>query len=190
MPELAGLGREVSCVVRIVACFERNPVDNLEAELRQRVHLDRIVGHQAQPLNVQMRKHRFAHAVVAQVRIEPEPLVRFDRVGTLVLQLIRPDFVDQANPPTFLPQIQHNAGALGRDPFERALELCTAIAAHGEEAVARQTFRVNAAQHRRFCLHVAKDDREVLLTRLGVLEAMQLEHAKRRGKIAGIDKND
>ena len=105
-------------------------------------------------------------AVVARVGRQTEVEVGVDRVATLVLQLVRLQLVQQADPPTLVPaQVEHHAAALLGDPAQRGLQLGAAVAAQRAEHVAGQALGVHPDQHVLAVAEVAVDERDVLGSR-------------------------
>ena len=87
-------------------------------------------------------------AVLALVRCETELEVRLDRVAALVLQLVRPQLVGEADRSTLVPaHVQHDPPPFLADQLHRPGELRPAVASQGSEDVARQALGVHAGQH-------------------------------------------
>src|SRR5207253_5287079 len=74
-------------------------------------------------------------AVVARVGLEAEREVRFDRVETVVLQLIGLDLFDQPDAAAFLWQIDEYAGPFAADHVEGHVKLVAAIATERIEQI-------------------------------------------------------
>ena len=87
-----------------------------------------------------------ADAVVALVGPEAELLVRLDRVVALLLELVGPQLVEQADAAPLLEQVEQHAPALLGDRLDRAVELVAAVAALGAEDVAGQALAVDPHQ--------------------------------------------
>src|SRR5690606_35551840 len=92
----------------------RLDVDRLAAGDPQAVALEaddlaRVVRQQADRAQSEIEQNLCADAVVAQVRLEAERLVRLHRVLPLVLQRIRADLVRQPDAAAFLPQVHDRA---------------------------------------------------------------------------------
>jgi hypothetical protein len=64
--------------------------------------------------------------------------IRFYRVEPLVLQLVGLDFLDDADAPAFLRQIDEHARALAADHVEGHVKLVAAVAAQRFQQVARE----------------------------------------------------
>jgi hypothetical protein len=63
----------------------RNPLGHHDARCLERLHLVRIIRQQTHGRYTQIPKNRGWQRVGPQVVLEPELLVRLDRVGTFVL---------------------------------------------------------------------------------------------------------
>src|SRR5690606_2368046 len=109
-------------------------------------------------------------------------LVCLDRVLTLVLELVRPDLVGEADAASFLPQIDDGAAALLVDAAQRGVQLLTAVTAQRVEGVARQTLRVHAHEHILLAIDLPLHDGDVLALVELVLERNDTELAVRRGQ--------
>ena len=102
------------------------------------VYLLGIVGEQPHRTDREARDHVCRNRVVPLIIAESECEVGVDRVEALVLQRVRPQLVDEADPPAFLPQVLEQAPRFPSDPRQRDPELVTAVAAQRAERVARE----------------------------------------------------
>src|SRR5690348_912394 len=102
VPELVALRAQVAGVLGVLrlddgyALLDAQPVA-LEAD-----HLARIVGDRSDGLQPEVEQDLRADAVVAQVGGEAELLVGLHRVRSTILQLVRLELVEEADPPPFL----------------------------------------------------------------------------------------
>ena len=126
-------------------------------------HLARIVGDRPDRLEAEVEQDLRADAVLAQVGLEPELLVGLDRVGALVLQLVRLELVEQTDAAAFLIEIDDHAASLGGDHLHRLVELPAAVAAHRVEDVAGEALRVHADENVFAAGDVAVHERDVLV---------------------------
>ncbi len=55
--------------------------------------------------------------------------VGLHRVVPLILKVVGTEFIQQANPASFLTKVQQDASPLLRDPTQRRIELLSAVAA-------------------------------------------------------------
>src|SRR2546430_17428485 len=97
----------------------------------------RIVGDRPNGLQTEIEKNLRANAVVAQVGLEAESLVRFHRIDSLVLELVRLELVEETDSAPFLVKVDDDAFAFLGDHFHRRVELPPAVAAQGMEDVAK-----------------------------------------------------
>ena len=104
-----------------------------------------------------------ADAVVAQVGRQAELEVGVDGVVALLLQLVGPELVQQADAAALLGEVEQHALPLLLDHRERRLELLAAVAAHRVEHIAREALRVDADEHVLGAVDVALDERDVVL---------------------------
>ena len=80
-------------------------------------------------------------------RREAELEVRLDRVEAFLLQLVRAQLVEQADPAALLRHVQEHAVLLCGDAPKREVELLAAVAAQRVEDVPREALRVDADEH-------------------------------------------
>jgi hypothetical protein len=78
--------------------LERNAFDDLKSRFLQRLDLLWIVRHYPNFSDPEIRENLGALMVAPCVDREPELFIRFDRVGTLVLQRVSPNLVDDPDP--------------------------------------------------------------------------------------------
>src|SRR5436190_7791020 len=88
---LAALDREVALAVRVLAHPVRDPLDHLDPLLLQALHLEGVVGHEPDRLDVQVVQDGGGQIVAARVRLEAQLLVGLDGVGAVVLQIVGAD---------------------------------------------------------------------------------------------------
>ena len=142
---------------------DRDPLDDLEAEALEAAVLRRVVRHQAHRRDAEIDEDLRADAVLTGVGREPEVLVRLDRVAALVLERVRPQLVPEPDPTTLVTaQVDDDALALGRDLFERLVELQPAVAAQRPEHVTGEALGVHPHEHVRLTGDVAAHERHVL----------------------------
>ncbi len=105
-------------------------------------------------------EYRRGAAVFASVGRFVEFEVGCDRVEAAVLQSVGRELLEQADPPAFVAtQVDEDAAFLG-DPFQRGVELGTALTALRRERLARQTLRMHPDQ--RGVTHRSGDERHVI----------------------------
>src|SRR5690606_15257556 len=163
MPQLRPLRLQVQPVVRAGRDLERLATRDRQTVALKADDLARIVRQQTDRAEPEIEQDLRADAVVTQVRLEPERLVCLDRVLTLVLELVRPDLVGEADAASFLPQIDDGAAALLVDAAQRGVQLLTAVTAQRGAGVARQTLRVQADEHILLALELPLRVRDGLL---------------------------
>ena len=126
--------------------------------------LDRVVGHEAHGRHAEVDQHLGADAVLAAVDRQALLQVGVHGVVALLLQLVRPDLVAEADAAALVAaQVDEDAPALLLDQVERGLQLRAAVAAQRAEDVAGQALGVDPHQHVLGPGHVAHDEGQVLL---------------------------
>src|SRR6185369_16302408 len=104
-----------------------------------------------------------ADAVLAEVGLETESLVRLDRVGPAILQLVRLELVQQTDAPPFLVEVDDHAASVSGDHAHRFVQLPPAVTAQRVEDVAGETLRVHAGHDVLAVADLAVDQRDVLV---------------------------
>src|SRR5258708_7414406 len=110
--ELVRFRSQVAKVVLVGGDHQRDPLHYLEPEGLDPVVLARAVADQADLLNADVRQNLGADPVVALINRESQSLVCLHGVHPLVLELVRPQLVDQADAPPLLAQVHARARAV------------------------------------------------------------------------------
>ena len=126
-----------------------------------------------------MLQHGLTHTVIADISTKTQALVRFYGIGTLILQVIGADLIQQANAPAFLAQIQHHATASLCDRAQCFFQLKTTVTAHAEQGIASQALRVRAQQHGFTTRNVTHGQRQMLFTGVYFLESVHIKYTER-----------
>ena len=147
--ELVSLGSQIRDVLRVGRLLDRDLIGDRQAVALQRLDLLRVVGEDPDRAEPEVDQDLRADAEVAQVRRQPEALVRLDRVEPLLLQAVGAKFVQQTDPATLLGEVEQGALPLLLDPRQRRGKLAAAVAAFGVEHVAGQALRSGPGRARR-----------------------------------------
>jgi len=115
--------------VFVLARDQRDPADDLDAVGAEPVDLGRVVRHQDYAADLEGAQHFGGHPVVSAVGLEAQHPVRLERVVAALLERVRADLVREADPASFLAQIEEGAGWVPRQLLERGGELVAAVAA-------------------------------------------------------------
>src|SRR5262249_28025475 len=129
----------------------------------------------------QLAQHLGCRQIDALIGVESQLLVGVEGVGSLILQTISPQLVNQTDTAPLLRQIDQQAVALARDLRDGAAELVPAIAAQAAQEIAGKAFGMQAGQDRAVARRLADDDCKVLRTAItrakgdypGVLGALE-----------------
>ena len=132
------LRREVARILGLRRDLDRDLLDDGETEAVESGELARVVGQDANRRQAEVGEYLVADPPLPRVRRKAELEVRLDGVEPGLLQLVRPELVEQPYPATLLPHVEEDAAALRVDPRESLLELLTAIAQERVEHVAGQ----------------------------------------------------
>src|SRR5579863_95059 len=157
---------------------------------RQPGDLLRVVGQDADAGQPKIDQDLCPDAVVTQVRRKAQPQVGLDGVESLFLELVCAQLVEKADPAALLAEVQQDAGALRLDHRKRRLELLAAVAAHRVEDVAGEAFGVDAHKDVLRAVHLAFDERDMVLTVEHRAVADRNEVAERGRQARGDDTLD
>ena len=135
----------------------------LEAEALDAGDLARVVREDADRREPELGEDLGADAVLPRVGREAELDVRLDRVEPVLLELVGLQLRQEPDAAPLLGHVEQDAALLGGDPAERELELLAAVAAERVEDVAGEALRVDADEHVLLAVHLAPDERDVVL---------------------------
>ena len=96
-------------------------------------------------MSVHLIQNLRADAVVAFIGTETQVYIRFHRIFSLLLQLLRAYLIHKAYPSSLLIHIDDDPLSFGLDELHGFGELFTALAAQGAEYIARHTTGVYTA---------------------------------------------
>src|SRR5690242_7001115 len=113
--ELIALRAHVSGTLTVLRLHDRNAVVDAQPIALQANQLARIVRDRSDRANPEIEEDLRPDAIVAKIGLEAELLVRLDRIGAAILQLVRLELVEQAYTPPFLIQVHDDAASLGGD---------------------------------------------------------------------------
>src|SRR5204863_3884706 len=99
---LVPFGAEIPGGVLRRGDFEREPFGNRQSVTLEPDQLARVVGQEPHRSDPEVLQDLDADAVVALIRLEAEPLVGFDGVEPLLLQLVGANLVGEADAAPFL----------------------------------------------------------------------------------------
>ena len=166
------LGSQIEQVICGSAHLNGHPLCDLHAVLGQLVHLVRVVGQQPQALYTQLPQDLRAGVIFSLVPLESQRQVGFQGVHPLLLQLVGPELVDQADAPPFLAHIQEDAPSLLLDLGHGGGQLLAAVTAEGAEGVAGEALGVDPAEDVLAVADVPLDQGDVVLSVQAVHEAV------------------
>src|SRR5262245_32435057 len=163
MAELRLLGAEVLDVPRVRGDLERRARDDVDPVALEAADLLRVVREEADAAHAEVAEDLCADAVVAQILAEAELEVRLDRVEAAVLERVRADLVGEADPASLLVEVDEHAAPRDRHRLDRLPQLIAAVAALRAEDVAGETLGVETDEHLVVALHVAQNERHVVI---------------------------
>lgn len=111
VPHFLVFGIHVRFVLLVAGHLYRIAVHHFYTVMVQSEYLHRIVGHQDQLTDTQIRQDGTAHIVVAQIGLEAEGQIGLHSIHSPVLQLIGAELVDQSDAAALLTQIQQHSPA-------------------------------------------------------------------------------
>lgn len=130
------LGVHVEAVVGGRLCLYGDILHHLKAIAFEADALHGIVSHEAHLSYSKLMEYLGAHAVVALVGLVAELEIGIDGINALLLKLVSPDLVHQADSAALLTEIEDNAASLLLDHLHGLVELLAAVAALRSEDIA------------------------------------------------------
>ncbi|CWO97868.1 Uncharacterised protein [Neisseria meningitidis] len=122
--------------------------DHVNPSIFQGLDFFGVVGQQFDRADAQIFVDRLRQTEIAGIDGQPECQIGFNRIHTLVLQMIGADFVNQPDAASFLTQIDDDAAPLCLYRPHGRFKLRSAVAFSREQRIARQAFGVDARQNR------------------------------------------
>src|SRR3974390_1846997 len=158
------LRAQVGDVLGIGRRLQRHALGDVETEPLEAAVLDRVVGHEAHGGHPEVDQHLGADAVLAAVDRQALLQVGVDGVVALLLQLVGPDLVAEADAAALVAaQVDEHAPALALDHVQGGVQLRPAVAAQRAEALSAAALGVEPHQHVLGARPLAHDEGEVLL---------------------------
>src|SRR5699024_342296 len=94
--------------------------------------------------NIQILQNLRRNFIFSLIWRKAERFIRFDRIQSLILQTVCTQFVQEADPPSFLAHINDCPASPLIDHLQRFVQLRPAVATDRMEHIASQTFRMDA----------------------------------------------
>ena len=148
MSHLFAFRPEISRKVSIKFYPQGHTIHYLKPVALERPKFFRVIRHHACAPDAKIAEYLGALVVLPEIDLETEPLVCLDRVGALVLKLIRADLIYYTDASAFLLLIDYRSAAGLGDHFHSCAKLLTAFAFGRTENIARQTLRMYAEKRR------------------------------------------
>lgn len=160
-------------------------LDHPDACCLDRGDFVRVIREQAHRFYAERFQNVTMDGKVPQIGLKAKLLVRFHGIRAVVLKLVGPDLVHQADTAPFFLLIDHHAPAFFGDPAKRHFELGPAIAAETVEHVAGQALRMDAHKRRRSRVQVSHPNgNQFLLAAIHLgFDAVDLEISELRGEV-------
>ena len=129
--------------------LEGHPGGHLDPQFLQAFDLVGVIGQEADGIDSQVPQDEAGHGVVPFVHFVAQEQVGLGGVVAQVLEVVGPQFIQQADAPALLAQVEDDAAAGRGDLLQGQLQLLAAVAALGAEDVAGEAFGVEPHQHLR-----------------------------------------
>ena len=113
--KLVSLGPQVVLVVGVGRGLDRHLLADRQPVSLQPDDLFRVVGEDADAGQTEVAEDLGADPVVTQVGGQAEFEVGLNRVGSLLLEFVGPELVEQADPAPFLGEVEKDAAAFALD---------------------------------------------------------------------------
>src|SRR5215471_16057198 len=99
MSKLVPLGAHIAGALTVLWLHDRHALVYAQAVALESDEFAGVVGDGADRMQPEIEQDLRADTVVAQIGLEAELLVRLDRIGALILQLVRLELVEQTDAP-------------------------------------------------------------------------------------------
>ena len=163
VPELVLLRLQIFFIGFVGRNFERDALDDLESVPFDASSLNRVVRNHSHPAHAEIHEDLGADSVITLIGRETQLVVGLNRVEPfIVLKRISSDLVLEPDAATFLTHVEQNPAALFVDHGEGLLQLLSAITSAGSECIPRQTFAMDAHEHRLVRIDIALHKRHVV----------------------------
>src|SRR5215472_7755912 len=96
----------------------RNPLDHADSRMFELLYFVWAIRKQTDGTNAERLECIGGKLIVAQIRREAQPPIRFHGIQALVLELVGFELIEQANAPAFLGKIKHDSGRVFGDPAQ------------------------------------------------------------------------
>src|SRR5262245_14796345 len=163
MAKFVALRAEVARVLVVRRLHDGNALAEPQIVPLESNHLARVVRDRPNRLEADVEQDLRADAVVAEIGLEAELLIRLDGVGTAVLKLVRLQLVEQADAAPLLIEVDDHAASFLGNHLHGFVELPAAVAAKRMEHVTREALRVNANEHILAVARISVDERDVFV---------------------------
>jgi|TARA_R100001369_G_scaffold66211_1_gene93366 hypothetical protein len=188
VPHLASFCRKITKIVGVSARLQRNPLHNFYPETLKRFYLAGIIGQQSDSGYLQVPEHRLTDTVIAQISAKTELLIGFHGVGSGILKVVCPDFVEQPYTPPFLAKIKNGPATFGGNTPHRLFQLCTTVTADAEKCITGKALGVNAQHNRSITGDVTHGNGHVLFIAIHVFKAVNIKHPPASGQFGAFNK--
>jgi hypothetical protein len=111
MPQLFFLGSQISFSRSDGFRDARHAFHYKNSRTLDGLHFLRIVRKQAHGANAEMPQNGARQIVIAEIGIESKLLIGFHRICSVILQLVGPQLVQQADSTAFLQFVDHQSAA-------------------------------------------------------------------------------
>src|SRR5215216_4866684 len=138
MSELVALCAEIPLVLIVRRLYDRHTLTNPQTIAFEPDQLARIIRDEPDRLESKVEENLRANAVVAQIGLESELLVRLDRIRAFVLELVGLELVEQSDSPPFLIEIHDRAATIRRDQLHGLVELPATVTSQRMKHVSRE----------------------------------------------------
>ena len=129
MAHALSLCAQVLFVLRVGGGLQRHALDDVEPVTLESSVLRRVVGHEAHLGHPELHEDLGPDAVLPAIYGKPELDVGINGVPAVVLQVVGPQLVGEADATSLVAaQVHDDADALGSDPSDGGFELGTAVA--------------------------------------------------------------
>lgn len=116
-----------------------------------------VIRHETDTRKAQVGKDLCTDTIVALIRFETQFYIGINRIKSLILQGIGPEFIGKPDTSAFLAHIKNDTAAFFFNHAQSRTQLVSAVTAHGAQGIPRKTFGVDTDENVLFAGHIALD---------------------------------
>lgn len=117
-----------------------------------------VIRHKTDARQSQVGKDLCTDTIVTLIRFKAQFYIGINRIKSLILQGIGPEFIGKPDASAFLTHIKNDTAAFFFNHAQSRTQLVAAITAHGAQGIPRKAFGVDTDKNVLFAGHIALDN--------------------------------